>query len=141
MPDLIRLEYRDVTMRFAQSAGPLTAVSGVSIAVRDAEVVSLIGPSGCGDATLLNLGSGLTALVGGGGAGLGGGRPNPHGAATRARANAAARRQDRAADHARSVGSRDIVRPRAGDEPPPRPHHRRDRDRHPGPRRTAEAAA
>ena len=48
MPDLIRLEYRDVTMRFAQSAGALTAVSGVSIAVRDGEVVSLIGPSGCG---------------------------------------------------------------------------------------------
>ena len=45
MPDLIRLEYRDVTMRFAQRAGHLTAVQGVSIAVRDGEVVSLIGPS------------------------------------------------------------------------------------------------
>src|SRR5712692_8443616 len=45
MPALIRLEYRNVTMRFAQSAGALTAVSGVSIAVRDGEVVSLIGPS------------------------------------------------------------------------------------------------
>src|SRR3954462_6880517 len=61
MPDLIRLEYRDVTMRFAQSAGPLTAVAGVSLAVRDGEVVSLIGPSGCGKSTLLNIGSGLTA--------------------------------------------------------------------------------
>src|SRR5882672_10484192 len=61
MPDLIRLEYRNVTMRFAQSAGALTAVSGVSIAVRDGEVVSLIGPSGCGKSTLLNIGSGLTA--------------------------------------------------------------------------------
>src|SRR5881227_1649490 len=59
MPDLIRLEYRAVTMRFAQSAGPLTAVAGVSIAVRDREVVSLIGPSGCGKSTLLNIGSGL----------------------------------------------------------------------------------
>src|SRR4030088_1280281 len=59
MPDLIRLEYRNVTMRFAQNAGPLTAVSGVSIAVRDGEVVSLIGPSGCGKSTLLNIGSGL----------------------------------------------------------------------------------
>src|SRR5712671_867153 len=59
MPDLIRLEYRDVTMRFAQGAGSLTAVSGVSIAVRDGEVVSLIGPSGCGKSTLLNIGSGL----------------------------------------------------------------------------------
>jgi NitT/TauT family transport system ATP-binding protein len=61
MPDLIRLEYRNVTMRFAQSAGALTAVSGVSIAVRDGEVVSLIGPSGCGKSTLLSIGSGLTA--------------------------------------------------------------------------------
>src|SRR5580765_5991974 len=61
MPDLTRLEYRDVTMRFAQSGGPLTAVAGVSIAVRDGEVVSLIGPSGCGKSTLLNIGSGLTA--------------------------------------------------------------------------------
>src|SRR6188768_3986029 len=61
MPDLIRLEYRNVTMRFPQKAGHLTAVQGVSIAVRDGEVVSLIGPSGCGKSTLLNIGSGLTA--------------------------------------------------------------------------------
>src|SRR3954454_5055653 len=61
MPDLIRLEYRDVTMRFVQRAGALTAVQDVSIAVHDGEVVSLIGPSGCGKSTLLNIGSGLTA--------------------------------------------------------------------------------
>src|SRR5947208_17042520 len=62
MPDLIRLEYRNVTMRFSQDGGQsLTAVQGVSIAVRDGEVVSLIGPSGCGKSTLLNIGSGLTA--------------------------------------------------------------------------------
>jgi NitT/TauT family transport system ATP-binding protein len=62
MPDLIRLEYRNVSMRFRQGDGqPLTAVQGVSFAVRDREVVSLIGPSGCGKSTLLNIGSGLTA--------------------------------------------------------------------------------
>src|SRR5687767_14219755 len=61
MPDLIRLEYRNVTMRFPQDSGSLTAVQGVSIAVRDGEVVSLIGPSGCGKSTLLNIGSGLAA--------------------------------------------------------------------------------
>ena len=62
MPDLIRLEYRNVTMRFSQDRGQsLTAVQGVSIAVRDGEVVSLIGPSGCGKSTLLNIGSGLAA--------------------------------------------------------------------------------
>jgi NitT/TauT family transport system ATP-binding protein len=62
MPDLIRLEYRNVTMRFAQGADQsLVAVQEVSLAVRDGEVVSLIGPSGCGKSTLLNIGSGLTA--------------------------------------------------------------------------------
>src|SRR5918995_1578537 len=62
MPELIRLEYRNVTMRFPQDSGDsLIAVQGVSIAVRDREVVSLIGPSGCGKSTLLNIGSGLAA--------------------------------------------------------------------------------
>src|SRR6202012_6234449 len=61
MSDLIRLEYRNVTMRFAQASGEMTAVEGVSIALRDAEVLSLIGPSGCGKSTLLNIGSGLAA--------------------------------------------------------------------------------
>ena len=60
---VVRLEYRTVTMRFADAkgGGPLTAVRGVSFAVRDGEVVSLIGPTGCGKSTLLNIGSGLTA--------------------------------------------------------------------------------
>src|SRR5213083_2791566 len=60
MSDLVRLEYRNVSMRFAAASGKaLTAVEGVSLAVRDCEVVSLIGPSGCGKSTLLNIGSGL----------------------------------------------------------------------------------
>ena len=60
MSDLVRLEYRDVTMRFAAASGKtLAAVERVSLAVRDGEVVSLIGPSGCGKSTLLNIGSGL----------------------------------------------------------------------------------
>src|SRR5581483_1012582 len=63
MSDVVRLEYRNVTMRFKESAGRgvLTAVQNVNVRVHDGEVVSLIGPSGCGKSTLLNIGSGLTA--------------------------------------------------------------------------------
>jgi len=59
MADVKRLEYRNVTMRFGEGAGQITAIQDVSFAVGDREVVSLIGPSGCGKSTLLNIGSGL----------------------------------------------------------------------------------
>src|SRR5262249_33831910 len=56
-----RLEFREVTRRFAggRRSEAVTAIEGVSLAVRDREVVSLIGPSGCGKSTLLNLSAGL----------------------------------------------------------------------------------
>jgi NitT/TauT family transport system ATP-binding protein len=54
-----RLEYRHVTMRFAQAGGDLTAIQNVSFSVDDGEIVALIGPSGCGKSTLLNIGAGL----------------------------------------------------------------------------------
>jgi NitT/TauT family transport system ATP-binding protein len=60
-----RLEYRNVTMRFAGKAGAVTAIEDVTLAVRDREVVSLIGPSGCGKSTLLNIGAGLNAPTAG----------------------------------------------------------------------------
>jgi NitT/TauT family transport system ATP-binding protein len=62
MPGIVRLEYRNVSMRFDDGAGRnLVAVQDVNLAVGDREVVSLIGPSGCGKSTLLNIGAGLTA--------------------------------------------------------------------------------
>ena len=60
-----KLEYRDVTMRFAGKAGVVTAIQDVTLAVRNREVVSLIGPSGCGKSTLLNIGAGLNAPTAG----------------------------------------------------------------------------
>ena len=71
---------------------------------------------------------------------LGGRCADPHGAAARARADPQARRQDRAADHARSPRSRHPVRPRAGDERPAGAHHRRDPRRAAAARRSDRAA-
>jgi NitT/TauT family transport system ATP-binding protein len=58
---MIRLAYRNVTMRFGGANGGVTAIRDVSFSVADAEVVSVIGPSGCGKSTLLNIGAGLLA--------------------------------------------------------------------------------
>jgi len=47
------LELRDVTVRFAQDQCP--ALDRVSLSVRPGEVVALVGPSGAGKTTLVNL--------------------------------------------------------------------------------------
>ena len=49
------LEVREATKRF----GGLTAVEGVTLAVRPGEVVGMIGPNGAGKTTLFNLVSGI----------------------------------------------------------------------------------
>jgi NitT/TauT family transport system ATP-binding protein len=64
----VRLEFRDVTKKFQDRQGSgqtITAVEGVTLSIRDGEVVSLIGPSGCGKSTLLNMASGLNGSSGG----------------------------------------------------------------------------
>ena len=64
----VRLEFRDVTKKFQDRQGSgqtIIAVEGVTLSVRDGEVVSLIGPSGCGKSTLLNMASGLNGTSGG----------------------------------------------------------------------------
>ena len=45
----------NITKRF----GPVTAVDGISLAVRDGEFLVLLGPSGCGKTTLLRIIAGL----------------------------------------------------------------------------------
>ena len=48
-----------VTKKFETPEGPLTAVDGVSLEVREGEFLSVIGPSGCGKSTLFNVVGGL----------------------------------------------------------------------------------
>ena len=60
-----RLEFRQVSRRFLPPAGKrgaiVTAVDNLSFAIRQGEVVSIVGPRGCGKSTLLNMASGLAA--------------------------------------------------------------------------------
>jgi putative ABC transport system ATP-binding protein len=49
------VEARDVTRVFPMSAGPVTAVHGVSLRIDRAEYVAIWGPSGCGKSTLLHI--------------------------------------------------------------------------------------
>ncbi len=49
------VEARDVTRVFPMSAGPVTAVHGVSLRIDRAEYVAIWGASGCGKSTLLHI--------------------------------------------------------------------------------------
>jgi putative ABC transport system ATP-binding protein len=49
------VEARDITRVFPMSAGPVTAVHGVSLRIDPAEYVAIWGPSGCGKSTLLHI--------------------------------------------------------------------------------------
>lgn len=50
---------------YASARGPVTALEGVELAVREGEFLSLLGPSGCGKSTLLRCIAGLDRLSAG----------------------------------------------------------------------------
>ena len=51
----VRLRFEDVAVDFPTANGPMRAVDGIDLEIRQGEFVSIIGPSGCGKTTLLNL--------------------------------------------------------------------------------------
>ncbi len=60
------LQIENVGMVFDTKKGPFVALTGIGLAVKKGEFVSLIGHSGCGKSTLLNLVAGLLAPTEGG---------------------------------------------------------------------------
>jgi NitT/TauT family transport system ATP-binding protein len=55
------VELRDVAVRF----GPFTAVANMNLTVGDSEFVAVVGPTGCGKSTILNVVTGLLKPAGG----------------------------------------------------------------------------
>jgi nitrate/nitrite transport system ATP-binding protein len=62
----IHLNIDHVTMQFDTDSGPFTALENVSLKVDKGEFVSLIGHSGCGKSTVLNIIAGLYQATKGG---------------------------------------------------------------------------
>jgi NitT/TauT family transport system ATP-binding protein len=59
------ISFEAVGMTFRTESGPLTALQGVSLSLRQHEFVAVLGPSGCGKSTLLRLTAGLMAPTAG----------------------------------------------------------------------------
>src|SRR5262245_51376113 len=49
------VEAREVSRVFPMAAGPVTALSDVSLQIAPAEYIGIVGPSGCGKSTLLHV--------------------------------------------------------------------------------------
>ena len=59
------LELRNIVKEYPTGASTLTALKGVSIAFRESEFVAILGQSGCGKTTLLNIVGGLDKYTSG----------------------------------------------------------------------------
>lgn len=62
----IYLELSDVCIEFPTPTGPFKALDGVNLKIKEGEFISLIGHSGCGKSTVLNIVAGLYEATRGG---------------------------------------------------------------------------
>ena len=60
------LEISQVSIEFPTPSGPFKALDGVDLSIKEGEFVSLIGHSGCGKSTVLNIVAGLYQATTGG---------------------------------------------------------------------------
>ena len=59
--DKVRVKIDNVRKVFNTRNGEMVALNGVSLDIHDNEFICVVGPSGCGISTLLNIIAGLTA--------------------------------------------------------------------------------
>jgi putative ABC transport system permease protein len=59
------LQLKDITKDYAVGDGAVHALKGVSVDFRDSEFVAILGQSGCGKTTLLNIMGGLDTYTSG----------------------------------------------------------------------------
>lgn len=59
------IEFRDIDKRFGVDGNALVVLEGINISIKRNEFVSIVGRSGCGKTTLLNIAAGLVAATSG----------------------------------------------------------------------------
>ena len=59
------LELKDIVKIYPAGGNPVEALKGINLAFRDSEFVSILGQSGCGKTTMLNIIGGLDQYTSG----------------------------------------------------------------------------
>ncbi len=61
----LKVRVAGLTKRYQSAAGPVDAIAGLDLSVREGEFLTVVGPSGCGKSTMLRILAGLETASGG----------------------------------------------------------------------------